>query len=78
MPLAAALREAAEAHAETVTTVKTGIVGLIGTMGGGLTSLAMADEVLRFLTLLVGLAIGLVSLWRLLRKGRNNRPNKRP
>jgi len=48
-------------------TIKTGLFGLAGTLGGVTASLNLASDVLRFASLVVGLTIGLISLRKLLK-----------
>lgn len=47
-------------------TIKTGVLGLAGTIGGVTASLNLASDILRFASLVVGLTIGLISLRKLL------------
>ena len=48
-------------------TIKTGVLGLAGTIGGVTASLNLASDILRFASLVVGLTIGLISLRKLLK-----------
>ena len=48
-------------------TIKTGLLGLAGTLGGVTASLNLASDILRFASLVVGLTIGLISLRKLLK-----------
>lgn len=56
---------------EIVRTIKQGVLGLIGTGGGAVISLLEAVEAwLRVASLLVGIAVGLATLYAIIKKQR--------
>lgn len=61
-------------HSSTVETVTNGVVGVMGTAAGWVAYLNVADELLKFVSLLIGTLVAAISLYRLIRnkKRKNN------
>jgi hypothetical protein len=54
-------------HSSTVETVTNGVVGVMGTAAGWVAYLNVADELLKFVSLLIGTLVAAISLYRLIR-----------